>query len=149
MTDFDPDAPHATEVRTTVDPLGPTTEVRRTVVKSNAAAWWAMGLVGVALIAAVTFVITQQPATPANPDAVAAAAAQQAHVQDAAQDAQTAAAQAQSAAQGAAMVSQAQAQRAASTPPAPAAAPTAPPSSDSAPAQGDQGGSSSSQPPQQ
>jgi len=138
MTDFDPD--RVTEVRTTIDPLGrPATEVTRTVVKSNTAAWWAMGLVGVALIAAVTYVITRQPAAPTNTDAAVAAATTQVHTQDAAQDAQTAAAQAQSAA--------AQAADRSSPAPAPIAQPaTAPaPPVDAAPAQRDQNSSDSSE----
>ncbi|MGH7023647.1 MAG: hypothetical protein ACREEB_08665 [Caulobacteraceae bacterium] len=134
MSDLDPD--RATETRTTADPLGPRTEVTRTETRSSGAAWWAVALVGVALIAAVTYVITRQPSS-ANTDAAVAAASQQLQTQSASQQAQSAAAQAQSAAQSAAQASQSAASRAASAPP---------PASDQAPpAQSDQGGG----PPQQ
>lgn len=139
MSDLDPD--RITEVRTTTEPYRPATEVTRTVERSNGAAWWAVGLVGIALIAAVTYVITR-PQSPINTDAAVAAATQQVQSQDASREAQGSAAQAQSAADSAAQASQAAAARAATAPPPQPAAPD-----QSAPAQsGDQG--SSPPPPQ-
>ena len=131
MSDLDPD--RATETRSTSGPAGPTSEVTRTEVRSSGAAWWAVGLVGIALIAAVTYVITRPPSS-ANTDAAVAAATQQVQSQAASQQAQSAASQAQSAAQSAAQASQSAADRAAAPPPAPQ--PTPPAQSD----QGDQGG---------
>ncbi|HEY5288617.1 MAG TPA: hypothetical protein VIJ59_01160 [Caulobacteraceae bacterium] len=147
MSDYDPNQPSVTEVRTTVDPLGPTTEVKRTEVRANSAAWWAVGLVGIVLIAAVTYVITR-PADTTNSQAAIAAATQQAQTQAATQAAQSAAAQAQSAAQGAAQGAGAATQAAAdrarmqSTP---APQPAAPADTSTQ----DQGGGSSGSQPQQ
>lgn len=140
MSDLDPD--RVTETRTTLEQPRPTTEVTRTVERSSGAAWWAVALVGVAVIAAVTYVITRSPGTDTN--SAVAAATQQIQSQAASQQAQTAAAQAQSAADSARQASQSAAARSAA-PPAP------PPSGQSAPAQsgaspggssqsGDQGG---------
>ena len=132
MSDLDPD--RITETRTSIDPTRPTTEVTRTVERSSGAAWWAVALVGIALIFAVTYVITRSPT---NTDASVAAATQQIQSQAATQQAQGAAAQAQSAADSAAQSSQSAAARSASTPP-PAQAPSG---GQGAPAQSDdQGG---------
>lgn len=134
MSDLDPD--RTSETQRTSDPRGPTTEVTRTVERSSGAAWWAVALVGIALIAAVTYVITRPPS---NTDQAVAAATQQLQSQAASQQAQSAAAQAQAAADSAAQASQ----RAASAPP-PQPQPAAP--DQSAPTQSrDQG---SSPPPQ-
>ena len=149
MTDYDPNQPGATETRTTTDPLGQTTQVRRTEVRANSAAWWAVGLVGIVLIAAVTYVITR-PADTTNSQAAITAATQQAQTQAATQAAQSAAAQAQSAAQGAALgagqATQAAADRAQMrSAPAPQSAPPA----DSSTTQDQGGGGSSGSQPQQ
>jgi len=97
---IEPDAPHTTEVRTTYDPLSEaTTEVRRTQVRSNGAAWWAGGLVAIALIAAIAYVATHGRSTaPAN-DAAVATAAEEGRAQGAQEASQADAALAQSAAQ--------------------------------------------------
>jgi uncharacterized protein HemX len=141
MSDLDPD--RVTQTRTTTtEPIPPTLEVTRTVERSSGAAWWAVALVGVALIIAVTYVITR-PQSPTNTDAAVAAATQQVQSQDASQQAQTAAAQAQSAAESAAQASQ--------RPVMPSPAPSAPPPSapaQSQPAQPSQGEDSGSSPPQ-
>jgi type II secretory pathway pseudopilin PulG len=100
-----------------------------------------VALVGVALIIAVTYVITR-PQSPTNTDAAVAAATQQVQTQDASQQAQSAATQAQSAADSAAQASQ----RAAMSGAAPAPAPSAPPPSQ--PAQPSQGDDSGGGPPQ-
>ncbi|HEY1414955.1 MAG TPA: hypothetical protein VGF42_03625 [Caulobacteraceae bacterium] len=140
MSDLDPD--RVTQTRTTTtEPIPPTLEVTRTVERSSGAAWWAVALVGVALIIAVTYVITR-PQSPTNTDAAVAAATQQVQTQDASQQAQSAATQAQSAADSAAQASQ----RAAMSGAAPAPAPSAPPPSQ--PAQPSQGDDSGGGPPQ-
>ncbi|HEY1878709.1 MAG TPA: hypothetical protein VGG68_02125 [Caulobacteraceae bacterium] len=140
MSDLDPD--RVTETRTTTtEPIRPTSEVTRTVERSSGAAWWAVALVGIALVIAVTYVITR-PQSPTNTDAAVAAATQQVQTQDASQQAQSAATQAQSAADSAAQASQ----RAAMSGAAPAPAPSAPPPSQ--PAQPSQGEDSGSSPPQ-
>ncbi len=142
MSDLDPD--RITETRTTIEPTVPTSQVTRTVERSSGAAWWAVALVGIALIIAVTYVITR-PQSPTNTDAAVAAATQQVQSQDASQQAQTAAAQAQSAADSAAQASQ----RAAMPSAAPAPAPSAPAQNQPAPSSSsqsdDQGGGSTPQ----
>jgi uncharacterized protein HemX len=140
MSDLDPD--RITETRTSIEPTVPTSQVTRTVERSSGAAWWAVALVGIALIIAVTYVITR-PQSPTNTDAAVAAATQQVQSQDASQQAQTAAAQAQSAADSAAQASQ----RAAM--PSAAPAPSAPAQNQPAPSSSsqsdDQGGGSTPQ----
>jgi hypothetical protein len=111
MSDLDPD--RATEARTTSDERGRITEVTHTTERSSGAAWWAVALVGVALIAAVTYVITR-PAD--NTNAAVAEATQQLQTQAASQQAQSAAAQAQAAADSAAQSNQ---RAASSTQPSP------------------------------
>jgi uncharacterized protein HemX len=134
MSDLDPD--RVTETRTTTEPIPPTSEVTRTVERSNGAAWWAVALVGIALIVAVTYVITR-PQSPTNTEAAVAAATQQVQSQDASQQAQTAAAQAQSAADSATQASQRSAMpSAAPAPTAPAQSQPAQPSSSQSDDQG-------------
>jgi uncharacterized protein HemX len=128
MSDLDPD--RVTETRTTTEPIPPTSEVTRTVERSNGAAWWAVALVGIALIIAVTYVITR-PQSPTNTEAAVAAATQQVQSQDASQQAQTAVAQAQSAADSAAQASQRSAMPSAAPAPPAQSQPAQPSSSQS------------------
>jgi predicted lipid-binding transport protein (Tim44 family) len=143
MSDLDPD--RVTEdVRVTPPSGGPATQVTRSTERSIPAAWWAIALVGIALIAAVTFIITR-PQASNNTDQAVAAATQQLQTDAASQQAQSAAASAQAAAQSAAIqgaASQAAAARSGPPPAQPASQPNPPASSD----QSDQSPSSSPPP---
>ena len=94
--------PETTEVQTTYDPATrTTTEVRRTEVRSNAAAWWIAGIVAVVAIIAVVFMVTQ-PAPNSQPTTdQLTAAADQGRAQAAADSATAALSQAQTQAQSA------------------------------------------------
>jgi len=92
----DPDSDVQRETRRTYDPVtGSTTEVT-TERRSGSAGWWVLGLAAVAVLAAVTFLATRQPApAPANDQSLAVATALGA-AQRSAQQAQQSAAAAQS-----------------------------------------------------
>ncbi|HZK99529.1 MAG TPA: hypothetical protein VFC47_06485 [Caulobacteraceae bacterium] len=95
----DPDTPRTIEVHTEYDPVrGTTTQVRRTDIRSNAAAWWVAGLVTVVAIIAIAFMVTRPTVSTAGDQAIAAAA-DQGRAQGAAESAQNAATLAQTNAQ--------------------------------------------------
>lgn len=103
----DPDSDVQRETRRSYDPVtGSTTEVT-TERRSGSAGWWVLGLAAVAVLAAVTFLATRQPAPAGANDQSLAAATALGAAQQSAQQAQASAAAAQSGS----MAAQAQANR--------------------------------------
>ncbi len=76
MSANDPIETRTTEVRTTYEPTPPVTEVRRVEVRSSNAGWWVATAVAVVAVAAVGFVLVNQPSTPPAADQLNAASQQ-------------------------------------------------------------------------
>ncbi len=76
MSANDQNETRTTEVRTTYETAPPVTEVRRVEVRSSNAGWWVAMAVAVVAVAAVGFVLVNQPSTPPTADQLTSASQQ-------------------------------------------------------------------------
>ncbi len=109
MSNIDPDAQRVVETAR-VDPVTGATEVTRSTMRTDSAAWWMIAVIAIGAIIGIGYMVTRQPSAATDNQALAAAA-NQAHAQGVA-DAQ--AADAQTNAQVAGQAAQSQADQAAS-----------------------------------